>query len=234
MKAIRTVTLPLPFRMGAVNCYLVATGSGFVLIDTGAPNKREELESELVSASCKPGTLDLIILTHGDFDHTGNAAYLRDRFGTKLAMHKDDSGMAEYGDMFWNRASGNAFLRKIVPIFLGFSESNRFVPDLYVDDGYDLSEFGFEAKVLSLPGHSRGSVGVLTVAGDLFCGDLFENTDGPSAGSIVDDPAACKASIERLQGFEIKTAYPGHGSPFPWDAFVATYQERGRDVGGAR
>jgi len=224
MQAIKTILLPLPFRLGTVNCYLVATGSGFVLIDTGASNKRKELESELASAGCRPGNLDLIVLTHGDFDHTGNAAYLRSEFGSKIAMHQDDSGMAEYGDMFWNRSSGNALFRKIGPFLFRFSESNRFVPDLYVEDGYDLAEFGLEAKALSLPGHSKGSIGILTATGDLFCGDLLENSDKPTTNSIMDDPDACEASIERLQGFEINTVYPGHGKPFPMDAFMATRQ----------
>ena len=224
MQAIKTITLSLPFRFGIVNCYLVTTANGFVLLDTGTSSKREELESELASAGCKPGALDLIILTHGDFDHTGNAAYLRDKFGTKIAMHQDDSGMAKHGDMFWNRSSGSAVIRKIAPILYGFSKANRFVPDLYVEDGYDFSEFGFDAQALTIPGHSKGSIGFLTAAGDLFCGDLFENTDKPATNSIMDDPEACAASIERLQGFEINTVYPGHGKPFPMDAFITTRQ----------
>ncbi|RLI67201.1 hypothetical protein DRO91_10540, partial [Candidatus Heimdallarchaeota archaeon] len=31
------------------------------------------LERELEKAGCKPGDLKLVVLTHGDFDHTGNA-----------------------------------------------------------------------------------------------------------------------------------------------------------------
>ena len=60
------------------NCYLLLTENGYVLIDTGRKSKRKKLEQELISAGCKPGNLDLIILTHGDFDHTGNCAYLRE------------------------------------------------------------------------------------------------------------------------------------------------------------
>jgi hydroxyacylglutathione hydrolase len=202
----------------------VPSTASFVLIDTGASNKRGELENELTSAGCKPGTLDLIVLTHGDFDHTGNATYLRDKFGAKIAMHQEDSGMAEHGDMFWNRSSGSALFRKIAPILFRFTKSSRFVPDLYVDDGYDLSEFGLDAQALSIPGHSKGSIGILTAAGDLFCGDLLENTGMPTTNSIMDDPDACEASIEKLQGFEINTVYPGHGKPFPMDAFIATRQ----------
>src|SRR4030066_485477 len=100
---IKTIRLPLPYHLGSVNCYLIATDIGYILIDTGGSNGRADLEKELESAGCRPGHLRLIVLTHGDFDHTGNAAYLREEFGARIAMHYDDSGMVERGDMFWNR-----------------------------------------------------------------------------------------------------------------------------------
>ena len=221
MQGIHTITLALPYKLGSVNCYLVGTGTGHVLIDTGASNKRTELRNELESAGCKPGDLLLIVLTHGDFDHTGNAAYLREKFGTQIAMSKDDAGMAEQGDMFWNRSSGNTLIRIVAPILFGFPKSNRFAPDLYLEEWDDFSEYGFDAQVLSLPGHSKGSIGILTASGDLFCGDLLENDKEPAFNAIMDDPAAARASVEMLSDLEISTVYPGHGRPFPMDRFKA-------------
>jgi hydroxyacylglutathione hydrolase len=229
MQEIKPITLPLPYRLGTVNCYLVHTDTGFVLIDTGASNKRAELENELASAGCKPGNLDLIVLTHGDFDHTGNCAYLREKFGTKIAMHKGDSGMAEHGDMFWNRSSGSTLLGIMAPILFRFPKSNRFKPDFYIEDGYDFSGCGFDAQVLSIPGHSKGSIGILTAGGDLFCGDLLENPNEPAINSIMDDPAIANLSIQALQGLEISTVYPGHGTPFPMDSFTANHRESERE-----
>ena len=63
------------------------------------------------------------------------------------------------------------------------------------------------------PGHSKGSIGILTAAG-FFCGDLLQNTDGPGLNTIMDDVAAAKASIEKLRSLGINTLYPGHGRPF--------------------
>jgi hydroxyacylglutathione hydrolase len=54
----------------------------------------------------------------------------------------------------------------------------------------------------------------LTANGELFCGDLFENTKGPTLNPLMDDPAAAKASIGDLDLLEIKRVYPGHGQPF--------------------
>jgi glyoxylase-like metal-dependent hydrolase (beta-lactamase superfamily II) len=227
---IKPISLSLPFKFGSVNCYLVETDTGYILIDTGSSNERANLEKELASAGCKPDALKLIVLTHGDFDHTGNAAYLCKKFGAKIAMHADDSGMLERGDMFWNRKTGNVFTRMMAPLlaaFSGFGKSERCTPDLYVEDGYALSEYGLDAQVLSIPGHSKGSIGILTDDGDLFCGDLLENVDKPALGSIMDDPAAANASVEKLKGLEIHTVHPGHGEPFPMAQFIKNLVGKG-------
>ena len=222
---IKTISLSLPYRLGSVNCYLIETDDGFVLIDTGGSNRRGDLVGELEGAGCKPGNLNLIVLTHGDFDHTGNCAFLREKFGTRTAMHYDDSGMVERGNMFYNRESGNALFIRIAPILFRFAKSDRFKPDLYIEEGDDFSEYGLGARVLQLAGHSKGSIGILTAGGDLFCGDLLDNTDKPGLGSIMDDLAAATGSVEKLRGLEIHTVYPGHGRPFAWELFMRSHQE---------
>jgi hydroxyacylglutathione hydrolase len=208
---VKTIRLPLPFRLGSVNCYLIKTDSGGMLIDTGCVNGRAKLERELGAAG---GNLKLIVLTHGDFDHSGNAAYLRQKFGAKIAMHRGDSGMVERGDIFGGRKKGNFFFKRLAPWLFGFGRSKRFKPDLYLEDGDDFAEYGFEAKVIHIPGHSSGSIGVLTAEGELFSGDLLIRKKNPQRNKIIDDPAAAEASIKKLKGLGIKTVYPGHGRPF--------------------
>jgi len=83
-----------------VNCYLIEVDNGYVMIDTGMPDKRQGIEKEIENFGCYPGKLKLIILTHGDFDHDGNAAYFRKRYGAKIVMHPNDVDMFEHGDMF--------------------------------------------------------------------------------------------------------------------------------------
>ena len=221
-QTVKTISLTMPLKMGRVNCYLVRTDTGYVLIDTGVSSRRTDLDREIERAGCGPGRLKLIVLTHGDFDHSGNAAYLRAKHGARIAMHRDDSGMVERGDMFWNRKKTNIVIRMLAPILFGFGKLGRFSPDLYVEDGTGLSEYGFDSRVVHIPGHSRGSIGILTAFGDLFCGDLLENTDKPAIGSLVDDPAAMQASVEELSHLGIGTVYPGHGQPFPMELFLET------------
>jgi hydroxyacylglutathione hydrolase len=211
---IATLSLPLPFGMGRVNCYLLQTKPGFILIDTGGSNGRKELLKALANANCQPGMLQLILITHGDFDHTGNAAYLRKIFGGKIAMHQDDLGMVKDGDMFYNRQKPNVIIRKLASLYAGSGRKDRFTPDLFVEDGFDFSEYGFDAKVVSLPGHSKGSIGILAASGDLFCGDLLINSKKPTLNSLIDNVVEANLSLQKLFSLGTQTVYPGHGDPF--------------------
>lgn len=219
---IEAITLPLPMRMGTVNCYLVDADGRHVLVDTGGSNARRQLVERLQSAGCTRDSLDLVVLTHGDFDHIGNAAYIRSILDAKIAMHPDDLGMAERGDMFVSRKKPNLLIRALLPLLYPFGESQRFTPDIALQDGLDLAPFGLHAKVVHLPGHSLGSIGLLTTDSDLLCGDLFENTKGPGLNSLMDDLQAAAASVRRLHPLNIGTVYPGHGPPFPMRALERT------------
>ena len=222
MPEIKTITLALPYHLGSVNCYLVKTDAGYILIDTGSSNQRAALDQELRSAGCQPGNLKLIILTHGDFDHAGNAAYFRDKFGAPLAIHAGDAGVIESGDMFWNRKTENGVVRRLSPILFGFGKKECCRPELFLEEDTDLAKYGLDARVFALPGHSLGSVGILTGGGDLFCGDLLINTKRPALNTLIDDMTAAKASVEKLKTLKIKTVYPGHGKPFPMETFAGT------------
>ena len=208
----------------AVNCYLVKIPAGYILIDTGFPKRRNDLVRELETAGCKPGDLKLIIISHGHLDHNGNSAYLRERYDAKIAMHGGDSAMAERGDMFRGvKGLTVAIVRIILPL-VGLSRYESFRPDIFLEDGQDLSEYGFDARVVHVPGHSKGSIGILTTGGDLFCGDLLVNMDKPAKNTLIDDSAELDASVEKLRTLEIETIYPGHGKPFRMEQFMENKQ----------
>jgi len=210
---ITAIGAPMPFHLGIVNCYLIRAEAGCFLVDAGAPASRAFLEKELDRLGVRPGSLRLIVLTHGDFDHTGSAAALRQKYGAQIAMHPDDAGMAEQADMFWNRGKSNPLVKALAPALFGFGRRNRFTPDILVEDGFDMAGYGLDARVLGLPGHSKGSVGLLTASGDLFCGDLLMNDQGrPTPG--YGDPAGFAPSIARVKSLPVRTIYPGHGKPF--------------------
>jgi hydroxyacylglutathione hydrolase len=211
---IHPITFPMPLGLGSVNCYLLASPEACLLVDTGLSRQRAQLEGELQRLGCTPDKLRLILLTHGDFDHTGNAAYLRRQTGAKIAIHPADAEMLTKGNMFVNRGKANPVISKLAALFSGFGKNERTQPDLDLEEGFDLNPYGVDAKVLHIPGHSTGSVGLLTADGDLFCGDLLENTKTSSLGAIIADSAAAVASLERIRGLPLRTIYPGHGKPF--------------------
>ena len=210
--------------VGGVNCYLLEANDGFVLIDTGFSAKRMFLDEVLKKALNKPGEeakkLKLVILTHGDSDHAGNCKFLSENYGVKIAMHFEDSKMVENGDMSWNRKSKPdeiAFTFKLFSLAFGKSSIvDTFKPDIYLKDGQDLAEFGLSAKVIHLPGHSKGSIGVLTNEGALFCGDLVYNFAG---FSYIDNLEDYNESIHKLKKLDISILYPGHGKEISMSYF---------------
>jgi glyoxylase-like metal-dependent hydrolase (beta-lactamase superfamily II) len=215
MLEIKTISL------GGVNCYLLKSQSGYVLVDTGFASRRAGLEKWLEAEGCRPGDLKLIVLTHGDTDHAGNAAFLREKFGAKIAMHRGDVAMAEQGDMASNRKSRPdrvspvfRLLMWLGPVLFPPGRFEKFRPEILVEDGQGLSGFGIDAEVVSIPGHSKGSIGVLTAGGDLFCGDLLANFGKPGFHMLIDDLTVARASVERLKKLGVKAVYPGHGKPF--------------------
>ncbi len=124
---IHTITAPFVLNT-SVNCYLVKIHEHFILIDTGVTKKRAVIETELKNLGCQLGQLKLIILTHGDFDHAGNAQYLRNKFKTQIAMHQNDSGMVEHGDMLWNRDKQNLLIRTMFKVFFKLRNADQFNP----------------------------------------------------------------------------------------------------------
>jgi glyoxylase-like metal-dependent hydrolase (beta-lactamase superfamily II) len=203
---------------GMVNAYLLEESGRFALVDALTANKRADLEAAMADAGCAPGDLALIVVTHGDPDHIGSCAYLRERFKAPIAMHSAEVPVTQGGDMRGARPNTQGF-SKFVFAFLSrvfrVASEDRFAPDIVIGDELDLSPYGFDARVLSTPGHSLGSVTVLTAQGDAICGDLMQNRGKPAANSLVDDPAAMAQSIQRLRELGAVTVYPGHGKPFP-------------------
>ena len=111
---------------------------------------------------------------------TGINVPLRKKYGAPIAMHPNDAGMVRRGDMSHSRKAKpdriTTMGRVILLVGRLMTLVNRgsfdcFSPDVYLEDGQSLSAYGFDAKVLHLPAHSRGSIGVLTPDGELVKAD---------------------------------------------------------------
>lgn len=223
--------------LNGVNCYAAKSENGFILFDTGGhlvmdkhfTNRREDLQKELAAAGCTEHNLRLIVLTHGDNDHACNAAYLRTRYNTKIAMHSGDSELVENPSLHkWMESfQYHSLAYRLVFRLLNktitkatqrtLEDFQPFSPDVLLNDGFDLSSYGLDAAVIHLPGHTKGSIAILTKSGDLIAGDTFSNIKRPSSAPNADDFKQLSISIKKLRNFKINTVYPGHGNPFEFE-----------------
>ena len=202
---------------GMVNAYLLRSGDRFVLVDTLTVNKRGLIEGALAEAGCTADNLALVVATHGDPDHIGNAAYLHRVLGAPIAAHRVEAHVSETGDMRAARPGVRGRTRLLLSamgMVFGLPAADRYTPGVLLDDGDSLAEYGIDATVYNLTGHSDGSISVLTADGDLVCGDLMMNNKRPEPTRLVADPGALATSIERVRTLGVRTVYPGHGRPF--------------------
>lgn len=223
--------------LGGVNSYLAKTTQGFILFDTGGhlvmdkqfTNRREGLLKGLDAAGCTKGNLQLIVLTHGDNDHACNASYLKTHFNAPVAIHINDKELVENPNLnAWMESfQYRSFIFRIIFVLLKktiqkitqktLEEFLPFTPDLLLSDGFDLSPYGLNAAVIHTPGHTPGSIAILTKEGDLIAGDIFANIKKPEEAMNAVNFSQLSESIKKLKALPIKTIYPGHGAPFSFD-----------------
>jgi glyoxylase-like metal-dependent hydrolase (beta-lactamase superfamily II) len=141
-------------------------------------------------------------------------------------MHPGDAHLVENG-VESNKECRSLFIKIILGLAalshrdVSMADFQRFKPDILVEEGTDLSEYGFDAQVLHLPGHTEGSIGVLTADGDLFAGDTLMNAKKSfTLSGWAENHDALRSSVERLITLRIRTVYPGHLKPFPMEQFL--------------
>ncbi len=178
------------------NCYFVTDEESGVslLIDTGAPSAEVEKAVEDFGAE----KLEYLLLTHGHFDHIGNAAAIKRKYpDVRIVIGEKDSD-------FTTKDTLNLSL-----YFDGTLE--HFTADILVKDNDELPFGKNKIKVISTPGHTSGGVCYL-IGSKLFTGDTIMScttgrTDFPT-GSIRDMMRSV-ARIAQIEGNP--EVYCGHG-----------------------
>ena len=175
----------LPLGDYQTNCYILHQEGNrdCVVIDPGY-----EPEIILSYLSEKGLTLQAILLTHGHFDHVGAVRELAAQTDCRVYLNPKDLSMPPMltaGPLYYTNTYG---------------------------EGDQLDIAGISFRVLETPGHTPGSVCLITenniFSGDtLFCGSCGR-TDLPGG-----DYRAMKESLKRLAALrEDYNVYPGHGS----------------------
>lgn len=186
------------FNVGsdAINLYLIDSGSHRLLVDSGFPGKLNELGREMRKTGFKIRDIDYLMVTHFHIDHAGAIQELKEQ-GVRFILF--DVQM-QYIDPMEKMAAGKWPYSKLQ------RSDNRL---MRIEESADfLTELGFQAQVLSTPGHSDDSITLLFDSGEAFVGDL-------RACSMVDD----KDSQEYKTWLSLKHAkarkiYPSHGEAY--------------------
>lgn len=210
--------------MGFDTCYVLRDG-GVIAIDAGQPNRLDAFTRGLERVSIRPHEIQLILLTHGHWDHMGTAAEMRSLTSAPVAVHALEAGWVEGanpplppGLTAWGRVFIAVHLLFLPLIHL----SPCAVDQRLNDEPMSLEDFGIPGVVIPTPGHSPGSVSVVLESGDAFVGDLAMNriplTLGPSLSIFGDDRETLERSWARVVEAGAKTIYPAHGRPFPVEA----------------
>jgi len=195
---------------GTDNCYLVADGGRAILVDTASKQYLAQ-----VTAECDQYEMKLIVLTHVHFDHAENAAELSRRYGVPVAVHRKDAELFDSFDKQPLKSSGLVG-RTVLGLSLKVLRNTHVEqPEnlVYVRDGDDLSPYGINAKVIELPGHTLGSVGVDVEGKHLIVGDALDNWIRPGTGHLFHDRDALRKSAEKIRMLGDRTIYYGHGKP---------------------
>jgi hydroxyacylglutathione hydrolase len=208
--------------LGFVNAYLLRARDGFILADTGLASQWARLVAALTAAGCAPGLLKLVVITHADMDHAGNARRLQAEWNAPVAVHGGDAAALRTGEGPKRHGRGpvSSATMGLTGLLRRFARSVRpepLQPDFILMDGQSLESWGLDARVLHLPGHTPGSIALLTAGGALIAGDVFANRGRPDLSPFVESFDDYLASLEKAKSLagSIKVVYPGHGRSFP-------------------
>ena len=197
-------------RCGNVNCYIVENGSGGVLVDPG----RREFARRVLEA-CRRYRVRLIVLTHGHFDHAENAAFLSEALGVPIGMSGRDLDLISSNA---NQAlSAETLLGKVV-LSASLREFSRrsmrvFEPEVLLQEGDCLTDYGIDARIVALPGHTEGSIGLDVEETNLVVGDALMNMFYPTVSMLFHNRGAMLESAEKISTLGRRMLYFGHGRP---------------------
>ena len=200
----------------------VLQDEGTVLVDCGAPGKADAFVKQLAAVGIEPQKIQLIILTHGHWDHIGSAARIQQLTGAKILMHQKERRWLE--DLYTAPPRGVGLWGRLLAKTMGAAMSPFIhVSAAKVDIGLDADElslapYGIAGRIVYTPGHTAGSISVLLDSGAALVGDMAMNSlpmrFSPGLPVFAENLPQLMESWRMLLERNLQTIYPSHGGPF--------------------
>lgn len=197
-------------KCGNGNCYIIENGTNGILVDTG----KSEYVNKVIE-QCKFYSVKLIILTHAHFDHAENTAKISDALGIPIGMNEQDCNLIQSNT---NQSMSAAnILGKIVLSASTKEFSKRTIPDfkpnIFLRDGDSLIDYGIDAQIIALPGHTNGSIGIDVDKKHLIVGDALMNMFYPTVSMLYNNRNKMLESARKISSIGDRMIYFGHGKP---------------------
>jgi hydroxyacylglutathione hydrolase len=213
---------------GRSNAFLLASGAAHILVDTGPRGAWNLLDARLKQLDLR--RLDALILTHAHYDHAENANRIKQLYDAPVFVHKSEVYFLANGDNTVPRGTSrpvDLLVRLFARTFMRFKRYEPCACDVEVGEERDLSDLGFNARILHTPGHSAGSVSVIVddeiaLVGDCMFGVFPRTVLPPFAG----DPAQMVRSWRVLLDTGCGLFLPAHGREKTREELQIDYNKR--------
>jgi hydroxyacylglutathione hydrolase len=207
----------ITIRLSICNVFLIR-GERPILVDTGRPKDFPVIVKALRGHGVELTDLALILHTHGHWDHCGSTAKLREQTPAPIVIHRADAPMMRQGNngVLTPRNLTARVFKPIMDLSYPGTEPTRLL-----EGETDLAEYGVAAKALETPGHTSGSISVLTSDREIIIGDLLMGgfwggrllRGRPSFHYFAEDMDILKRSIRKVLDLAPSRIHTGHGGP---------------------
>lgn len=215
------------------NVYLIEDEHGIVIVDAGLSTATREILEKVEQLGHSRREVRLIFLTHAHLDHVGSAAALRRETGAPIALHCADVDKARAGHHIM--PPGRGTMGKVIEYAFNGSRLKfgftPFEPDILLQEGQTLDEFGLQGRVVHTPGHTLGSVSLALEDGVMLIGDAMINQIRVGMPLYGEDSRLAYDSLRKIHALRPRVLYSGHGKPFSGQDVARYFEIKGLETG---